>query len=194
MKCWSAVSNSEKTRTMYVPSRWSEAVLMSGRPTWRFKIDGSSLTATRRRSVAKRIAPYSRSTALSRPIQVKASSGMGFHLVEHLPKRRLRQGLRLGLADVADSGCPLKQVVNVPPIVVIVQAGNVVVGRHQVKIDNAFRTRSGSRDGLQEQPNRLFLKEKTGSLVVPDLGVLHLLVHDPRRPIEFVRPPLHRRH
>ena len=73
---------------------------MSGRPTWPSRMDGSSFTATRRRSVPNRIAPYSRSTALIRPIQMNASSGMGFHLVEHLPERRLRQGLRLGLADL----------------------------------------------------------------------------------------------
>src|SRR5260370_39422630 len=122
MKGGSGGWNWEKTGTMYVTSRWMEAVVMSGRRTWPSKIEGSSSTATRRRSVPKRIAPYSRSTALIRPIQLKASSGMGFHLIEHLPKRRLRQGLRLGLADVADGGYLLKHVMNVPTIIGIVQA------------------------------------------------------------------------
>src|SRR5208282_1378476 len=100
-----------------------------------------------------------------------ASSSMGFHLVEHLPKGRLRQGLPLGFENVPDGACPLKHVVNVPSVVVIIQAGNVVVGRHQVKIDNAFGTRRISSDRLQEQSNCLLLKQKTGSLIVSDLRV-----------------------
>ena len=51
---------------------------------------------------------------------------MGFHLVEHLPNCRLRQWFRLGLKD-APTGGLLKLIVNIPTIVVIVQAGNVVV-------------------------------------------------------------------
>ena len=97
----------------------------------------------------KRIAPCSRSTALIRLIQLNASSGMGFHFFKHLPKRRFSQGLRLGLEDVRSSVYTRERAVNVPLIVVIVQAGDVVVRWHEVKIDNAFRTRSGSRNRLQ---------------------------------------------
>src|SRR5438876_8509508 len=127
---------------------------MSGRLTRPARMDESSSTATSSRSVPKRIAPYSRSTALIRPIQWNASSGMGLHLVEHVPKRRLGQGLPLGIVSVADAGGPREQIVNVPPVVVIVQAGDVVVGRHQVKIDGAFRTGSDSCNRLQEEANR----------------------------------------
>src|SRR5438309_11997541 len=118
---------------------------MSGRFTGPATIDGSSFTATSKRSVAKRIAPYSRSTALIRPIHLNASSGMRFHVVDHAPKRSLRQRPGFGLADVSDHGCILKPIMHVPAVVVIVQAGNVIVRRHQVEIDEALRARSASR-------------------------------------------------
>src|SRR3954465_15814055 len=107
---------------------------------------------------------------------------------EGLLERFLRERLALRLAGA--DGAARRDAGQVPAALVEVEAGDVVVGGHEVEIDNALRPWSGAADRLQEDAIRAFLHEQSWRDVTADLPVAHPLFDDAGGPAEFLRPGL----
>jgi hypothetical protein len=114
--------------------------------------------------------------------------GIPDHRLEDVLKRLLGELSWFGLTDVRDGRRPGKLVVQLPPIVREIEPRDIVVGRHQIEIDDTLHAGCGVSDRFQQHPDRLFLEKEGRSLVGPDLGVLHLLLDSTRGPIEVLSP------
>src|SRR6266851_9609230 len=109
---------------------------------------GSLIAVCRKLSAACRIAMYSRSTPLMRDSH-SCLCGILPHLRQNLFQRLPRQWQRLGLAYRACWLCAGEHIMQVPPIVVIVKVGDVIVSRHEVEIDHAVGAWDRSPHGFE---------------------------------------------
>src|SRR3954453_1880823 len=110
---------------------------------------GSSRAACSKRSAACRIPTYSRSTALIRDCH-SWLCGMLPHLHKNLLQCLFRQRHGLGLAHRDHRvGAAERIVMEVPLIAGVVEAGDVIVSRHEVEIDHTVGTWGRSPDRLE---------------------------------------------
>src|SRR5437879_427202 len=100
---------------------------------------GSSSETCKKRSTACRMATYSRATAFMRDCHWWLC-GMLPQLRNHLLQCLLRERHGRGLAHRGRWLGAGEHVMQVPPIFVVVKAGDVVVGRHEVEIDHTLGT------------------------------------------------------
>src|SRR5438876_530239 len=100
---------------------------------------GSSSAACRKRSAACRIATYSRSTAFMRDCHWWLCGTLP-HLRKNLLQCLLRQRHGLGLGHRGHWLGAREHMMQIPPISVVIEAGDVIVSRHEVEIDHTLGT------------------------------------------------------
>src|SRR5439155_4590699 len=121
-----------------------------------------------KRSVAKRVAQYLRSTLLIRSSHSDRSCDMLSHLGDYLLKRLFGEGLGLGLLERAGRRRAAVHVMEVPTAVIEVHRGDIVISGHEIEIDDAFDAGRGPGYRLQHELQGIHLKDQGIGLVIAD--------------------------